>query len=445
MSTPDPAVTEWVPLSGLLGGAPVDPAAGQFLGEWVFDPTTGTAVVPATGTMRHSGPAQGTGKLYVDETTIGAKNMSALFAQVEISARLYIESSISPLIWRLYAVLNIVDKGTYYEFQTKPIRGFPDISGAFMTSGNYKMTILRDSPLPLWYTYSGNGMDRNILTVDYNSDSLIWRPIDEALPYRLAPLAGSGQYFSDYNTVPSSSGWYPMEGTAANRPMSTSVECYLLVEAHYTNAVRQEAWDAFNGNSRRWERYRIGASTWTAWRYIGPVTFATTFPASPVDGMEHILVDSITAPTYQWRFRYVSAKATNKWVFIGGSPAIVEAASQENHATVNSYAALGTVINFSIPVGGDYITELGALLATGGAIGTALRMSYDIGATGAADADALTVMAPQSGAGNGFHAFRRKKKLALSAVTLTVKYKTSSTNLYAQDRSLSITPIAVGG
>lgn len=49
--------------------------------------------------------------------------------------------------------------------------------------------------------------------------------------------------------------------------------------------------------------------------------YGTTLPASPVDGQEAILVDSITNPTYQWRFRYnAGSSSAYKWEFVGGAP-----------------------------------------------------------------------------------------------------------------------------
>jgi len=59
---------------------------------------------------------------------------------------------------------------------------------------------------------------------------------------------------------------------------------------------------------------------WSTTQYPGKPTYGTTLPASPVDGQEAILVDSTTASTYQWRFRY-NAQSTSayKWEFVGGS------------------------------------------------------------------------------------------------------------------------------
>ena len=57
--------------------------------------------------------------------------------------------------------------------------------------------------------------------------------------------------------------------------------------------------------------------------HLVPVSYATTLPASPVDGQEAILVDSLTAPTYSWRFRYNAGSThAQKWEYTGGAPAV---------------------------------------------------------------------------------------------------------------------------
>src|SRR5215471_11591990 len=42
------------------------------------------------------------------------------------------------------------------------------------------------------------------------------------------------------------------------------------------------------------------------------LSYGTTLPSNPVDGQEAVLVDSVTAPTYQWRFRY-NAQSTSAY------------------------------------------------------------------------------------------------------------------------------------
>src|SRR4029077_16918092 len=52
---------------------------------------------------------------------------------------------------------------------------------------------------------------------------------------------------------------------------------------------------------------------------VGKPSYGTTLPASPVDGQEAILVDSVTNPTHQERFRFHAGRPTPyKWEFVGG-------------------------------------------------------------------------------------------------------------------------------
>lgn len=85
-------------------------------------------------------------------------------------------------------------------------------------------------------------------------------------------------------------------------------------------------------------------------------SYALTLPASPVDGQEAVLVDSLTAPTYQWRFRYNAGSAsTFKWEFVGGAPAYAAVETSETTAsgTAVDLATVGPTI--TVPRAGDYL------------------------------------------------------------------------------------------
>lgn len=174
--------------------------------------------------------------------------------------------------------------------------------------------------------------------------------------------------------------------------------------------------------------------------------YSTTLPTSPVDRQEHILVDSITVPTYQWRFRYNAGSAqTDKWEFVGGSPALVEITTAET-TTSTSYVALSTAgPNFALPRAGVYMVENG--FKTGGGNEDLAIMSFDIGGTGAVDGDSV------QGRGGGFQTgsfstdnspSRSRVKAGLTAVTLTSKYKSSGGGTARfSNRWLKITPVRV--
>jgi hypothetical protein len=169
----------------------------------------------------------------------------------------------------------------------------------------------------------------------------------------------------------------------------------------------------------------------------------TALPSSPENGDQCVLTDSLTAPTYSWLLQYVSAKSTNKWQFIGGSPLVAEVATSQTSSST-SYAALATVgPSITVPVAGDYLVGIGAffLNAVTGQVG---RMSYDIGGTGAVDADAIYGADIASSPLGPGHLSRIQKK-SLTAVALVSKYKTNTGTYTWADRWMHLTPVAVGG
>ena len=90
---------------------------------------------------------------------------------------------------------------------------------------------------------------------------------------------------------------------------------------------------------------------------LAPPGYGTSLPASPVDGQEYILVDSVTAPTYSWRFRYnAGSTSLYKWEFVGGT---------SWRGAVGSYGASGTAwggvgVGLTVPRAGIYSVAYGA-------------------------------------------------------------------------------------
>jgi len=65
----------------------------------------------------------------------------------------------------------------------------------------------------------------------------------------------------------------------------------------------------------------------------GTTSYGTSLPASPYDGQEAVLVDSVTNPSYQWRFRYnAGSTSPYKWEYVGGIPFYGYATNNENTA-----------------------------------------------------------------------------------------------------------------
>lgn len=105
---------------------------------------------------------------------------------------------------------------------------------------------------------------------------------------------------------------------------------------------------------------------WATTQYPGKPTYGTTLPASPVDGQEAILVDSLTNPAYTWRFRF-NAQSTSayKWEFVGGIPTVVTYAASEAQA---QGWVIGANPFFDAPRAGEYYCSFSALHAPAAAV-----------------------------------------------------------------------------
>jgi hypothetical protein len=104
------------------------------------------------------------------------------------------------------------------------------------------------------------------------------------------------------------------------------------------------------------------------------VGIGTTLPASPTDQQEFILVDSLTAPTYQWRMRYLAGISdANKWICVGGSEAYA-AADASVVMNTGSFTSIAGGPTFTVPRAGLYTVQVSVLLdgsgsSSGGIVG----------------------------------------------------------------------------
>ena len=170
--------------------------------------------------------------------------------------------------------------------------------------------------------------------------------------------------------------------------------------------------------------------------------YGVTLPAAPVDGQEAILVDSLTAPTYIWRFRYNAGSVSAfKWEFTGGSPKSVEVQTSET-TTSAAYVDLATVgPTFTIPNAGEYVASFGAngVLAVSAAN---LFVALKLGA--AATADTESASAGTNNSGNALTLFTAVRRTAAAADVWKLQYKTTAANANAfSRRELHILPVRV--
>ena len=268
-------------------------------------------------------------------------------------------------------------------------------------------------------------------------------PIDDVgLPTRLSPQANMGTGVTDWNTV-LASGWY-IGLSAANAPKTGWMQG--LVSSVSTDLhTTQELWEFDQPMPQRhWRRARVNG-TWSAWELIWPVpsggSVGTTPPATPSDGqLFGLVVDA--AKGIVWQFRYNAGSASPyKWEFTGGPSLTSEIASNET-TNSGSYAALSTPgPALALPRAGDYEISIGATVARWVSSATEGWMSYDVGGTAAADADAIQLATPDADAAS---IFRTRTKTGLGAVTLTAKYRSVTGDSIAfRDRYLAVRPIRI--
>lgn len=172
-----------------------------------------------------------------------------------------------------------------------------------------------------------------------------------------------------------------------------------------------------------------------------PLTPSATPPASPVEGT--LWAYRLTSPNAgTWLFRYNAADS--RWDFIGGPPlfSFVGTTSGPHSNTVYGDATTGDGPSVTIPLAGDYIVELGAKVQNAAATLAAGVVSYAIGATAAADTDALSItMAAVSGP--NVQGARPSRKNALGAVVLLCKYRVTAGTFNFGDRYLRVTPVRI--
>ena len=175
-----------------------------------------------------------------------------------------------------------------------------------------------------------------------------------------------------------------------------------------------------------------------------PVTpLVTALPASPFDGQEVILTDSLTVPTYTWRLRYVAAKATNRWVFVGGAEAYARIDTDESTVAVTTWVDLATVgPSFVVPVAGIYETWGNASYwSTVLSVATVDVVVGAVAGTVGANADVTT-----GGANHSVNVPHMKRMTVAAGAELRMRYYAYVAGTHHfRGRWLRVRPLAVGG
>jgi len=255
---------------------------------------------------------------------------------------------------------------------------------------------------------------------------------------------------TDWNAALENGWYYRAAGAGGNSPVPVGMASLGYVVNVGAGNLTQHVWEFVPGAgtaSVHYERHQVGG-TWRAWLAMGGASagsagYGTTLPASPVDGQEYTLVDSLTAPTYAWRFRYSTAISdAHKWVYIGGAPASSEVAAQET-TNSGSYVALTTAgPSFTVPRAGIYELQHGMTFYNVSNLNRG-AMTLKLAAAAANDAEWVlcgsdTVDARASNA-------RIQRKTLAAADLIAAQYRLVSGTGYSgfRERWLKVSPVRV--
>ena len=190
-----------------------------------------------------------------------------------------------------------------------------------------------------------------------------------------------------------------------------------------------------------WSVFSASGALKTAAASVG---YGTSLPASPVDGQEYILVDSVSTPTYTWRFRYNSGSGqTDKWEFVGGTPARANVVTGGTTAST-SYVEVGSTCSITLARAGQYIVEHGCYMEHSEAYTN--RGSFSIGAAAASDNNSVIHQGSSAAGGTpikGSYATGGLQITVAASEAITTKVKAGGGTLTTSNKWLAITPIRV--
>lgn len=190
----------------------------------------------------------------------------------------------------------------------------------------------------------------------------------------------------------------------------------------------------FNTTTNQYE-VNTGNDGTRDWQPLGGAgtTYGIALPTTQIHGQEHILVNSTTNPSYQWRFRYNAASSSAyKWEFIGGVPMY---ANQETASTTTSgsYVDPTNTCTLTLPFAGDWELSYGANLE-GQDSGPAVA-SLNIGGS-VSDNDNIL--------GDGYNVSRVLRKLGLSASTVVkIQFRNIATSANIDALWIQALPIRI--
>jgi hypothetical protein len=167
-------------------------------------------------------------------------------------------------------------------------------------------------------------------------------------------------------------------------------------------------------------------------------------PATPYDGQECILTDSLTNPAYAWRLRYNAASAfANKWEYIGGEGKLQQTNTIDGGAAGNSvWTSFGPNAgpSFTVPRSGVYRAEWG-VSAVGIGAGTTGYVGLSVGGVNPATLVTTETLKFSQTAIAGASTLVELTVSAVNAIQMVMRDEDSTRRLTYEKRWLYVRPV----
>ena len=171
------------------------------------------------------------------------------------------------------------------------------------------------------------------------------------------------------------------------------------------------------------------------------IPLVTTLPGSPTDGQEVILVDSLTAATYQWRLRYnAGATSPYKWEFVGGAALLTLETTQVAPTVAAGKTAVGP--SPTAPRAGIYQMRYVSGLFSAGTAGTHRIIPNTFPGLADIGGYSLDFTMPATNVGVGCSS-EQKVTIPTAGTSVVFAVQSLTQPVTTQNRQIALTPIRV--
>jgi hypothetical protein len=180
---------------------------------------------------------------------------------------------------------------------------------------------------------------------------------------------------------------------------------------------------------------------WANVRTGGLQDRVTVLPGSPRDGQEVYFFDAVSGQLLHLRY-WASSTSAFKWDVVGAVEIVAEQTADVT-STSSGYTTLGTPVQVTAPLAGEYLISHSAILYNTTSAGAIVFQSAKLGAAATVDGESIEMTCDAVGQPYGAAVAPMKRTLAVGDVVV-LQHKTSAGTLGTRRRKLAVRPLRVG-